>query len=48
VVDEPAVRRDLLTRFPYALYYRWDQGRDQVAFYPLCSRPVSIRPGLAT
>ena len=26
VVDEPAVRRYLLSRFPYALYYRWDQG----------------------
>ena len=33
VVDEPAVRRYLLSRFPYALYYRWDQGRDRVAFY---------------
>jgi plasmid stabilization system protein ParE len=33
VVDEPAVRRYLLSRFPYALYYRWDQGSDRVAFY---------------
>jgi plasmid stabilization system protein ParE len=33
VVDEPAVRRYLLSRFPYARYYRWDQGCDRVAFY---------------
>jgi len=25
VVDEPGVRRYLLSRFPYALYYRWDR-----------------------
>ncbi len=33
VVDEPGVRRYLLSRFPHALYYRWDQGRDRVSIY---------------
>ena len=33
VVDELGVRRYLLRRFPYALYYRWDQERDRVLIY---------------
>ena len=38
VVDEPGGRR-----YPYALYYRWDQGRDRVAFYAVMH--LRRRPG---
>ena len=31
VIDEPGVRRYLLSRFPYAVYYRWDSERDRVS-----------------
>jgi plasmid stabilization system protein ParE len=33
LVDELGVRRYLLHRFPYALYYSWDQERDRVSIY---------------
>jgi toxin ParE1/3/4 len=42
VIDEPGVRRYLLNRFPYAVYYRWDEGLDRVSIYAvmhLCRNP---------
>ena len=33
VVDEPQVRRYLLRRFPYSLYYRWEPKEDRVSIY---------------
>ncbi len=33
VMDEPQIRRYLLTRFPYSLYYRWDPELDHVSIY---------------
>ncbi len=33
VVDEPQIRRYLLSRFPYSLYYRWEPERDRVSIY---------------
>jgi plasmid stabilization system protein ParE len=40
VVDEPDVRRYVFRRFPYVLYYRWEEDREVVAIYALmnCSR----------
>ena len=43
VVEEPGVRRYLLSRFPYALYYRWDAGGDRVVFYAVMH--LRRRPG---
>jgi plasmid stabilization system protein ParE len=33
VVEEPQIRRYLLTRFPYLIYYRWEPERDRVSIY---------------
>ena len=33
VVDGPQIRRYLLSRFPYSLYYRWEPERDRVSIY---------------
>jgi plasmid stabilization system protein ParE len=33
VVETPNIRRYLLNRFPYALYYRWETERNRVAVY---------------
>lgn len=33
VVETPNIRRYLVNRFPYALYYRWETERDRVAIY---------------
>ena len=32
-IEEPQVRRCLLTRFPYSLYYRWEPDQDRVSIY---------------
>ena len=42
-VDELGVRRYLLRRFPYALYYRWDEERDRVSIYAVMH--LRRRPG---
>jgi len=33
IIEEPQVRRCLLTRFPYSLYYRWEPDQDRVSIY---------------
>lgn len=33
VIEEPQIRRYLLTRFPYSIYYRWEPDRDRVSIY---------------
>src|SRR5258706_16062263 len=37
VVEEPQIRRYLLRRFPYSLYYRWEPERDEYLCMPLCT-----------
>jgi plasmid stabilization system protein ParE len=43
IIDEPGVRRYLLSRFPYAVYYRWDPERDRVSIYAVMH--LRRRPG---
>lgn len=43
VTEEPNVRRCLLTRFPYSIYYRWDGEKDRVSIYAVMH--TSRRPG---
>jgi toxin ParE1/3/4 len=33
VVEAPGIRRYLIHRFPYALYYRWESQHNRVAIY---------------
>ena len=33
ITEDPQVRRYLLNRFPYSLYYRWESERDRVSVY---------------
>jgi len=33
IVGEPQIRRCLLTRFPYSIYYRWEADLDRVSIY---------------
>ena len=33
VIETPGVRRYLIHRFPYALYYRWESQQNRVAIY---------------
>jgi plasmid stabilization system protein ParE len=33
VIEEPQIRRYLLTRFPYSIYYCWERERDRVSIY---------------
>lgn len=33
VTEDPKIRRYLLKRFPYSLYYRWEPERDRVSIY---------------
>jgi len=33
VVEAPGIRRYLINRFPFALYYRWEPQHDRVAIY---------------
>jgi toxin ParE1/3/4 len=33
IVDQPNLRRYLLSRFPYALYYRWEPHQERVSIY---------------
>jgi plasmid stabilization system protein ParE len=43
VIEEPQIRRYLLTRFPYSIYYRWEAERDRVSIYAVMH--FSRRPG---
>lgn len=43
VIEEPQIRRHLLTRFPYSIYYRWEPERDRVSIYAVMH--FSRRPG---
>ena len=43
VIEEPQIRRYLLTRFPYSIYYRWEPERDRVSIYAVMH--FSRRPG---
>ena len=40
VVEEPGIRRFVVRRFPYVIYYRWDAEREFVTFFAVrhCSR----------
>lgn len=35
VVEAPGIRRYLIHRFPYALYYRWEPQHNRLAIYAL-------------
>lgn len=35
VVEPPGIRRYLIHRFPYALYYRWESQHNRVAIYAI-------------
>lgn len=43
IVEEPQIRRLLLTRFPYSIYYRYLPNRDRVSIYAIMH--TSRRPG---
>jgi plasmid stabilization system protein ParE len=43
IIEEPQIRRYLLTRFPYSIYYRWEPERDRVSIYAVMH--FSRRPG---
>ena len=43
VIDEPQIRRYLLTRFPYSIYYRWESEHDRVSIYAVMH--FGRRPG---
>ena|SRR5207244_1168712 len=43
VIDEPQIRRYLLTRFPYSIYYRWESERDRISIYAVMHS--SRKPG---
>ncbi|MGI9066575.1 MAG: type II toxin-antitoxin system RelE/ParE family toxin [Pyrinomonadaceae bacterium] len=43
ITEEPHIRRCLLTRFPYSIYYRWEQVQDRVSIYAVMHS--SRRPG---
>ena len=33
IMDEPQIRRYILSRFPYSIYYRWEQDQNRVTIY---------------
>jgi hypothetical protein len=43
VIEEPQIRRYLLTRFPYSIYYRWESEKDRASIYAVMH--FSRRPG---
>jgi plasmid stabilization system protein ParE len=43
VIEEPQIRRYLVRRFPYSLYYRWEPEHDRVSIYAVMH--FSRRPG---
>lgn len=40
VVEEPGIRRYVFSRFPFVIYYRWEQQNERVTIYAVmhCSR----------
>jgi toxin ParE1/3/4 len=40
IVEEPGIRRFVVRRFPYVIYYRWDAGGEFVTVFAVmhCSR----------
>lgn len=40
VVEEPEIRRSLVGRFPFVIYYRWEPQHERVTIYAVmhCSR----------
>jgi len=43
VIEEPQIRRFLLTRFPYSIYYRYEADDGRVSIYAVMH--TSRRPG---
>ena len=43
VIEAPQIRRYLLKRFPYSIYYRWEPEPDRVSIYAIMH--FSRRPG---
>src|SRR5215470_8008654 len=43
VIEVPQIRRYLLTRFPYSIYYRWEPDNDRLSINALMH--TSRRPG---
>ncbi len=43
VIEEPQIRRYLLQRFPYSIYYRWEPEQDRISIYAVMH--FSRRPG---
>jgi len=43
VIEEPQIRRCLLSRFPYSIYYRWEADHDRISIYAIMH--TSRRPG---
>jgi toxin ParE1/3/4 len=43
VIEEPQLRRFLLTRFPYSIYYHYERDNDRIAIYSVMH--TSRRPG---
>jgi plasmid stabilization system protein ParE len=43
VIEDLQIRRYLLKRFPYSIYYRWEADQDRVSIYALMHS--SQRPG---
>lgn len=43
VIEAPQIRRYLLRRFPYSLYYRWESDQEMVSIYAVMH--FSQRPG---
>lgn len=43
IIEEPEIRRFLLSHFPFAIYYWWEPERDHVTIYAIMH--TSRRPG---
>ena len=43
VIEDPQIRRYLMTRFPYSIYYRWETENDRVSIYAVMH--TSREPG---
>lgn len=43
IIEELEIRRYLLSRFPYSIYYLWEAEQDHVSIYALMH--TSRRPG---
>ena len=37
LIEEPQIRRYLLRRFPYSLYYRWEPDQERVQYMQSCT-----------